>query len=68
AYSINQHISSVNNDFVIDVHNRGMKVFVYTVNNQNDIKRMIAMGVDGVFTDYPDRVLKLVQQASGSLF
>ena len=61
AYSVNQDICFVNDDFIIDTHNRGLKVFVYTVNNHDDIKRMKAMGVDGVFTDYPDRVLKLVQ-------
>jgi glycerophosphoryl diester phosphodiesterase len=60
--SVNQDISFVNSDFVNDVHNRGMKVFVYTVNNYDDIKRMNAMGVDGVFTNYPDRVLKLAQE------
>ena len=60
ACSVNQDICFVNNDLVIDAHNKGFKVFVYTVNEQDDINRMKAMGVDGVFTDYPDRVLKLV--------
>lgn len=63
AYSVNQDICFVNDDFVNDTHNRGFKVFVYTVNNLDDIKKMKAMGVDGIFTDYPDRVLKLVQEA-----
>ena len=64
ACSVNQNIHFVNKDFVMDAHKRGLKVYVYTVNKIDDIKRMMAMGVDGVFTDYPDRVLKLVQKAS----
>jgi glycerophosphoryl diester phosphodiesterase len=32
-------------------------VFVYTVNQPDDIARLEAMGVDGVFTDFPERVI-----------
>jgi glycerophosphoryl diester phosphodiesterase len=35
-----------------------MKVFVYTVNRTVDCERMKAMGVDGIFTDYPERFIK----------
>jgi glycerophosphoryl diester phosphodiesterase len=35
----------------------GMKVTVWTVNEPDDIARMLALGVDGMASDYPDRVL-----------
>jgi glycerophosphoryl diester phosphodiesterase len=35
-----------------------MKVTVWTVNESPDIERMIAMGVDGIASDYPDLVLQ----------
>ncbi len=57
AYSINQNIRFVNRKFVADAHSRGLKVFVYTVNDSDDIRKVKAMGADGIFTDYPDRVL-----------
>ena len=57
AYSVNQSIEFIYSDFVMEAHDLGLKVFVYTVNEPDDIKRMEDMGVDGVFTDYPDRVL-----------
>jgi len=41
-------------------HRRGMKVNVWTVNNRPMIKHLKAMGVDGVFTDFPE----LVQQVN----
>ena len=63
ACSVNQDICFVNEDFVDDVHDKGLKVYVYTVNEPDDINRMKAMGIDGVFTDYPDRVLTPVQEA-----
>lgn len=62
ASSVNQDICFVNDDFVDDVHDKGFKVFIYTVNKPEDIKKMKAMGIDGVFTDYPDRVLSLNQE------
>lgn len=57
AVSIHASLSSVHRAFVDDAHRRGLKVFVYTVNHRDDLKRMRAMGVDGVFTNYPDLAL-----------
>lgn len=37
-------------------HAKGIKVFVWTVNQPSDIARIKAMGVDGIFSDYPDRL------------
>ncbi|WP_425293385.1 glycerophosphodiester phosphodiesterase [Hydrocarboniphaga effusa] len=45
-----------------DIKNQGRRVYVYTVNEPEDMHRLRAMGVDGVFTDYPDRALKLIAQ------
>src|SRR5205823_6246510 len=36
----------------------GMKVTVWTVNEPADIARMIDIGVDGIASDYPERVLE----------
>lgn len=35
-----------------------IKVTVWTVNEPADIARVIAMGIDGIASDYPDRVLQ----------
>jgi glycerophosphoryl diester phosphodiesterase len=40
---------------IADAHARGMKVFVFTVNEREDIARFRAAGVDGIFTDFPER-------------
>lgn len=42
-------------ELIDDAHRRGMKVFAYTVNEPDDIARLKRLGVDGVFTDFPDR-------------
>lgn len=55
--AINVSLRHVTADFVKAAHKQGLMLLVYTVNNPEDIARMIEFGVDGVFSDYPDRVL-----------
>lgn len=44
---------------VAAAHARGQKVTCWTVNEVADAKNLIAMGVDGLTGDYPDRLLSL---------
>ncbi|PKG93394.1 glycerophosphodiester phosphodiesterase family protein [Paraglaciecola sp. MB-3u-78] len=53
AYSVNAEISFVDKAFVIDAHNRGLKMFVYTVDEPADLLRLKAWGVDAVFSNGP---------------
>lgn len=48
---------------VRDLRSRGIALHVWTVNEPSDIKRMIALGVDGIISDYPDRVIQLIEGA-----
>jgi glycerophosphoryl diester phosphodiesterase len=43
-------------DAVGDIHRLGMKVIPWTVNDPSDMRRLRAWGVDGIITDYPDRI------------
>lgn len=52
--SINLSLEFINKDFVDDAHSRGLDVFVWTVNYNDDFLRMKKLGVDGVFTNYPE--------------
>ena len=40
----------------------GIEVIVWTVNEVADIRRMVAMGVDGITTDYPARARRIVDE------
>ena len=55
-YSLHPNFKLVDKNFVEQAHNKGLKVFVWTVNNTEDIKEMISYGVDGIISDYPDRI------------
>ncbi|MGH8441481.1 MAG: glycerophosphodiester phosphodiesterase [Nevskiaceae bacterium] len=62
ATQLGAQVVSLDRDFadpelIANAHERGMKVYVFTVNERDDLARFRALGVDGVFTDYPDRAL-----------
>jgi glycerophosphoryl diester phosphodiesterase len=42
-------------------HSHGVKVHVWTINEESDIRRLLEWGVDGICSDYPDRVIKVMK-------
>lgn len=64
AAELGAHALNVSGEFadvrlLQDAHSRGIKVYVYTVNHPDDIRTLRDAGFDGVFSDYPDRVLSI---------
>lgn len=66
AFSVHPSLAFINQRFVDDAHIRGLKVYVYAVNHPDDIAKMQQLGVDGVFTGYPERVLENYSQGISS--
>jgi glycerophosphoryl diester phosphodiesterase len=46
---------------VEEAHRSGILISVWTVDHPEDMKRMIAMGVDRITTNYPDRLIRLLR-------
>jgi glycerophosphoryl diester phosphodiesterase len=59
--SIHLHIDSVSRERIAEMQGLGFKVYVYTVNEPSDIETVRDMGADGVFSNYPERVLGLTK-------
>ncbi|HEG4445489.1 glycerophosphodiester phosphodiesterase [Aeromonas hydrophila] len=57
AWSLNCDVDFVDQALVQDAHDRGLKVLVYTVDEPADQAMLAAIGVDGIFTNRPDRFL-----------
>ncbi|MBS1249516.1 MAG: Glycerophosphodiester phosphodiesterase, cytoplasmic [Chloroflexi bacterium] len=57
------HVShrSVRKILVDRVHRQGQRVFVYTVNDPEDIQHLLELGVDGVFTDDPLQAREVIE-------
>ncbi len=54
AFSINADFNYLNKEVVALVHSMGYKVNAYTVNREEDKLKMKQIGIDGIFTDFPD--------------
>lgn len=44
------------------LHREGIAVIPWTVNTEKDMEKLIKKGVDGIITDYPDKLLSLIKQ------
>ena len=64
ANGFNLSRREVTAEIVEQCHGTGRPVAVYTVNKERVMRRMIDLGVDALFTDYPDRMLALLQEGS----
>ncbi len=56
AWSINPSIHHINQSLVDDAHIRGLKVLVWTANNAEEISKARKLGVDGIISNFPDKV------------
>ncbi len=52
AFSLNLWYKTVSKEFIEKAHSKGLKVFLYTVNEKEDIKNIKFLKPDGFFTDY----------------
>jgi len=57
AVSLNISAEFLDVRLIADAKARGLKIYVYTVNEIAEIAALRALGVDGVFTDFPERAL-----------
>lgn len=54
AESLNLSLRQANARVLREAHARGLKVLVYTVNTQREASRLAKLGVDGIFTNFPE--------------
>ncbi|PSL03982.1 glycerophosphodiester phosphodiesterase [Cecembia rubra] len=45
---------ALSKEIVDSIHDKGMKIIPWTVNNKEQMERLLEMGVDGIITDYPN--------------
>lgn len=62
ATAINPYYKELDQNTVDELHLAGFRVYPWTVNDPEDIQRMIDLGTDGIFCDYPDRVKAVINR------
>lgn len=48
--------------FVRDVHRQGIGVYAWTVNRPDEMRRLFELGVDGLISDYPAVLRRIVEE------
>lgn len=61
-YVFSPYFKKLQQDDVKSFHEMGVKVIPWTVNEVEDMKKLKAMGVDGIITDYPNRITMALQK------
>ena len=56
---IHPFLKDVNSGLMRREKKRGRRVHAWTVNDPDDITHMFQLGVDGIFTDFPDRAIQI---------
>lgn len=58
---LSPHHSMVDERLLNSIRAKDMELIVWTVNEPEEIRRMLDLGVDGIISDYPERVIDLVE-------
>lgn len=61
---ISPHYLYVNQKFIRKCHDNGKKVLPWVVNDEAKIKKFLNYGVDGIISDYPDRLYRVYSEWS----
>lgn len=67
AYSVSPDQSEVDSTFVASAHKHRELVVPYTVDTTHDMQNLIALGVDGLISDYPDWLRDVLDAAGFTL-
>ena len=51
----------ISQDLVNEAHLADLQIATWTLNQADQIRRVIAAGVDGIMTDFPDRLRTVMQ-------
>jgi glycerophosphoryl diester phosphodiesterase len=64
AVGIGPSWHDVTDELVAAAHRHGLLVHPYTVDEEADMERLIGFGVDGIFTNYPGRLVSVLSRAN----
>lgn len=60
-YGYSPHFAFVTEDLVKNCDQKNIQLITWTVNEEKDIREMLSMGVREIISDYPERVMKILE-------
>lgn len=64
AEALNPEESLVTPELVREAHDAGLAVYVFTVDGEAELRRFLDLGVDGIFTNLPERLRAILDARS----
>ncbi|MEW9668246.1 glycerophosphodiester phosphodiesterase family protein [Ammoniphilus sp. 3BR4] len=61
AIGVGPSFKSIDKEYVQKVRELGLTIHPYTVNEKEDMRRLLEWGVNGMFTNYPDRLNEVIK-------
>ena len=58
--ALNVSYKHVNEDLIKIAHLKALPVWAWTVDDEEDMRRLIDMGVDAIYTNWPEKLLKIL--------
>jgi glycerophosphoryl diester phosphodiesterase len=62
VYSIHPHYQLIEKDDVRNAKAAGLETYPYTINLEEDFRKMVEYGVSGIITDFPAKLVQLLKQ------
>ncbi|RXI96763.1 glycerophosphodiester phosphodiesterase [Anaerobacillus alkaliphilus] len=62
AIGVGPSFARINEEYVQQVRAEGLQIHPYTVNTEENMRRALEWGVNGVFTDYPDVFREVIKE------
>jgi glycerophosphoryl diester phosphodiesterase len=59
---LNPRKSTLNERNLAKAHQEGVKIVVWTIDTEEEMEKFISMGVDGIITNHPDRLIRVLEK------
>jgi glycerophosphoryl diester phosphodiesterase len=62
AVGVGMHYTAANPAYIKKISDSGLLIFPYTINEKEDMEMLLDWGVNGMFTNYPDRLYEVYRE------
>jgi glycerophosphoryl diester phosphodiesterase len=63
---LNPRKSTLSETNLVRAHQQGAKIFTWTIDTEEEMEKFISMGVDGIITNHPDRLIRILEKKASS--
>jgi glycerophosphoryl diester phosphodiesterase len=63
---VRPHRAQANAAFVRQAHEKGLKVFVYFADEEDEMRELLQLRVDGIVTGRPERLKRVLEERAGA--